>query len=141
MKTTDTAAKETIVTVACPRCGGKGRQDYWHPDHGVCYLCQGRRALEVNIERSERYLAVLRREYRAARDEGDEERMLHLATKGSQKRALVDAAKAEIEARKAAPIPVEPPAGSWAAVARMMAAGDDSGMDWDAWKDQMKERG
>lgn len=33
-----------------------------------------------------------------------------------------------------------PPPGSWAAVARMMAAGDDSGFDWDAWKDEMKER-
>lgn len=32
-----------------------------------------------------------------------------------------------------------PPPGSWAATARMMAAGDDSGYDWDAWKDQMKE--
>lgn len=34
----------------------------------------------------------------------------------------------------------EPPPGSWAAVARMMAANDDSGFDWDAWKDEMKER-
>jgi len=32
-----------------------------------------------------------------------------------------------------------PPPGSWAATARMMAAGDDSGFDWDSWKDQMKE--
>ena len=40
------------------------------------------------------------------------------------------------------PTPVsdrEPPVGSWASVARMMATGDDSGFDWDAWKDQMKE--
>jgi hypothetical protein len=35
---------------------------------------------------------------------------------------------------------MEPPAGSWAAVARMMAQGDDSGFDWDQWKDEMKER-
>lgn len=35
--------------------------------------------------------------------------------------------------------PSLPPAGSWADVARMMAAGDDSGFDWDAWKDEMKE--
>lgn len=35
---------------------------------------------------------------------------------------------------------LEPPPGSWAAVARMMAEGDDSGFDWDAWKDEMKER-
>ena len=34
----------------------------------------------------------------------------------------------------------EPPVGTWASVARMMAAGDDSGFDWDAWKDEMKER-
>jgi hypothetical protein len=34
----------------------------------------------------------------------------------------------------------EPPPGSWAAVARIMAQGDDSGFDWDAWKDEMKER-
>lgn len=35
----------------------------------------------------------------------------------------------------------QPPPGSWAAVARMMASlGDDDGMDWDAWKDEMKER-
>lgn len=32
-----------------------------------------------------------------------------------------------------------PPPGSWADVARIMAEGDDSGFDWDAWKDQMKE--
>ncbi len=36
--------------------------------------------------------------------------------------------------------PHEPPPGSWASVARMMAQGDDSGFDWDAWKDEMKER-
>ena len=41
-------------------------------------------------------------------------------------------------------IPAQPPAGTWASVARMMAAGDDptDGMprfDWDAWKDQMKD--
>ena len=33
-----------------------------------------------------------------------------------------------------------PPPGSWAATARMMAQGDDSGFDWDAWKDEMKDR-
>ena len=33
----------------------------------------------------------------------------------------------------------QPPAGSWAETARMMASMDDSGFDWDAWKDQMKE--
>ncbi len=33
-----------------------------------------------------------------------------------------------------------PKPGTWAHTARMMAAGDDSGFDWDAWKDEMKER-
>ena len=33
-----------------------------------------------------------------------------------------------------------PPPGSWAATARMMAQNDDSGFDWDRWKDEMKER-
>lgn len=37
-------------------------------------------------------------------------------------------------------IPREPPLGSWASIARIMAEGDDSGFDWDAWKDEMKER-
>jgi hypothetical protein len=32
-----------------------------------------------------------------------------------------------------------PPAGTWASVAAIMAEGDDSGFDWDAWKDEMKE--
>jgi len=37
--------------------------------------------------------------------------------------------------------PRRPPPGSWADVARMMAAigSDDDGVDWDAWKDEMKE--
>lgn len=34
----------------------------------------------------------------------------------------------------------KPPPGSWADVARMMAAiSADDGTDWDAWKDEMKE--
>jgi hypothetical protein len=33
----------------------------------------------------------------------------------------------------------KPPPGSWADVARMMAEGDESGFDWDAWKDSMKD--
>ena len=33
-----------------------------------------------------------------------------------------------------------PPPGSWADVARMMASCDDSGFDWDSWKDEMKEQ-
>ena len=36
--------------------------------------------------------------------------------------------------------PSEPAPGSWAATARMMAKNDDSGFDWDRWKDEMKER-
>ena len=32
-----------------------------------------------------------------------------------------------------------PPAGTWAATARMMARGDRSGFDWDRWKDERKE--
>ena len=37
--------------------------------------------------------------------------------------------------------PSKPPPGSWADVARMMAAisADDDGVDWDRWKDEMKE--
>ena len=34
----------------------------------------------------------------------------------------------------------EPPAGSYAATARIMAEDDDSGFDWDLWKEEMKER-
>ena len=40
--------------------------------------------------------------------------------------------EAEVEVR-------QPAAGSWAETARIMAQGDDSGFDWDAWKDQQKE--
>ncbi len=32
----------------------------------------------------------------------------------------------------------QPPPGSWADIARMMSQGDDSGFDWDAWKDEQK---
>lgn len=33
-----------------------------------------------------------------------------------------------------------PPVGSWAETARLMASfGSDPDMDWDAWKDEMKE--
>lgn len=35
--------------------------------------------------------------------------------------------------------PLLPPPGSWASVARFMAAEDDSGFDWDDWKDRMKD--
>ena len=36
--------------------------------------------------------------------------------------------------------PTKPPVGSYAATARMMAQGDNSGFDWDAWKEEMKDR-
>lgn len=36
--------------------------------------------------------------------------------------------------------PSQPPLGSWASVARMMASEfPDDGIDWDRWKDEMKE--
>jgi glutamate mutase epsilon subunit len=37
-------------------------------------------------------------------------------------------------------ISAEPQPGTWAATARIMAEGDDSGFDWDEWKDRMKDR-
>lgn len=42
---------------------------------------------------------------------------------------------------KPAPSTTQPPPGSWADIARMMAAigADDDGVDWDAWKDACKE--
>ena len=43
------------------------------------------------------------------------------------------------EEELADPTPIPMP-GGWAATARMMAKDDDSGFDWDAWKDQMKDR-
>lgn len=37
--------------------------------------------------------------------------------------------------------PLEPEPGTWAFTARLMArACPDDGIDWDAWKDEMKER-
>ena len=89
---------ETVVVVDCPRCGGHGGSDHWHPDQGVCYLCYGKGRLSVNIDRGERHLAVLRREYREAQAEGDAERVEYLRRKGVQKRALVEAAKATLSA-------------------------------------------
>jgi len=95
MSTPKTAAKtETIVTIDCPRCSGAGSSRHWHPDAGICYLCHGRGDLSVNIEKGERHLACLRREYRHYRDAGEVEMAEHWLMKGLQKRALVDAAKA-----------------------------------------------
>jgi len=38
------------------------------------------------------------------------------------------------------PLRMEPPPGSWAETARMMAQlFPDEGIDWDAWKDEMKD--
>lgn len=34
----------------------------------------------------------------------------------------------------------QPQPGTWAATAALMAEGDDSGFDWDAWKDEMKDQ-
>jgi hypothetical protein len=81
------------VTVPCPRCNAQGRNPNWHPDAGVCYLCGGKKSLEVDIARGERHLAYLRNEYRKARDAGDTEAMERLAKKGGLKRDLVDLAK------------------------------------------------
>ena len=44
-----------------------------------------------------------------------------------------------IKEQDAALGPNQPPPGSWASVARLMAQNDDSGFDWDAWKDEMKD--
>ena len=73
------------------------------------------------------------------------DRARKIALKHSQQ--LVDFANAVVEKEQARhqalqnkPSKVGPPAGTWAATARMMAQGDNSGFDWDAWKDQMKER-
>ena len=73
------------------------------------------------------------------------DRARKIALKHSQQ--LVDFANAVVEKEQARhqalqnkPSKVGPPAGTWAATARMMAQGDKSGFDWDAWKDQMKER-
>ena len=85
---------ETIVSVPCPRCGGKGGRPDWSPDQGVCYLCKGKCSLDVNLERGERHLEVLRKEYVRARNAKNKIMMSLLATKGIQKRALVDEAKA-----------------------------------------------
>jgi hypothetical protein len=37
-------------------------------------------------------------------------------------------------------ISTEPQPGTWAYTARVMASMDDSGFDWDAWKDEMKDK-
>ena len=34
-----------------------------------------------------------------------------------------------------------PQVGTWAHTARLMASMDDTGFDWDTWKDEMKEEG
>ena len=65
-----------------------------------------------------------------------------VTTLSAERLAQVNADEDVREARKAAfedHDVTQPPAGSWASVARIMAAGDDSDFDWDAWKDQMKE--
>ncbi len=44
------------------------------------------------------------------------------------------------KAEAPAPTHVETQPDTWAQTARIMAQGDDSGFDWGAWKDEMKER-
>lgn len=46
----------------------------------------------------------------------------------------------EIRASLPEPGPNDPPPGSWADIARMMASFGGDDVDWDAWKDQMKEQ-
>lgn len=60
---------------------------------------------------------------------------------GKYWRQLLRAALAKAEGARSAAVKstVEPPVGSWASIARVMAAGDNSGTDWDAWKGEMKE--
>lgn len=51
-----------------------------------------------------------------------------------------EALTAEAEERAAEAARREPPVGSWAATARLMASiGGDDDFDWDRWKDEMKE--
>lgn len=100
----DAKTPETVVTIACPRCCGEGaRPLVWRPDSGVCYLCYGKAWLEVSIERGERHLACLRKEWVEAKKAGQVEWADHIALKGAFKRELVELAKArkaEVEARK-----------------------------------------
>ena len=52
------------------------------------------------------------------------------------------AAKAEptrVESQSCHPLSDSLKSGTFAATARLMAQGDDSGFDWDTWKDEMKE--
>ena len=85
---------ETIVTFCCPRCNGAGQRAEWCPDNGICYLCKGKKLISVNIERGERHLSVLRKEYAAARRARNEPLMADIAKRGIWKAALVAEAKA-----------------------------------------------
>ena len=88
-----TTSKNKSVMVSCPRCSGRGSCTGWTPDNGVCYLCKGEGSLAVDPERGERHLAVLRKQWCAARDAGDQEAMEYLALKGKRKALLVAEAR------------------------------------------------
>lgn len=74
------------------------------------------------------------------------DRARKIALKHSRQLVDIANAKAENNAKNEEPAPVavskpiDAPVGSWAQTARMMAQMDNSGFDWDAWKDEMKER-
>jgi hypothetical protein len=61
----------------------------------------------------------------------------------AQEAQYLEAERAEQEQEMVAALrhdDLEPPAGSWASVARMMAKEfPDEGIDWDAWKEEMKD--
>jgi hypothetical protein len=66
------------------------------------------------------------------------DRARKIALKHSAQLVLIANEKAT-KAEAPAPTHVETQPGTWAQTARIMAQGDDSGFDWDAWKDEMKE--
>ncbi len=117
MKTSPARKTGPVVLIDCPRCGGQGKRDCWHPDRGVCYLCHGKCSLEVNVRNAYWRLFFLRQEYantlrhvlQGERDGLDmtveREVLAHRAEKGQNHRALYELALAELErqqARKAA---------------------------------------
>jgi len=55
------------IEMQCPRCTGKGRRQEWTPDAGVCYRCQGKGTVVIDLGRYERALCHLRARYRALR--------------------------------------------------------------------------
>ena len=63
-----------------------------------------------------------------------------LVTIANEKAKKTQSQMAEPGGNQTIHIPKDPPAGTWAATARIMSQGDDSGFDWDSWKDEMKDR-